>query len=62
MFFEASHFRCRKTIFDATKVIYNKYSYSISGLSREMMKIDDRDSAECQNREKRDITSINGIV
>ena len=62
MFFEASHFGCRKTIFDATKVIYNKYSYSISGLSREMMKIDDRDSAECQNWEKRDITSINGIV
>ena len=38
-------------IFDATKITYNKYSYSISGMSREMMKMDDRDSAECQNWE-----------
>ena len=27
-----------------------------------MMKMDGRDSAECQNWEKRDITGINGIV
>ena len=39
-------------IFDATKVTYNMYSYAISGMSREMMKMDDRDSAECQNWEK----------
>ena len=62
MFSEASRFGCRKTIFDATKVTYNTYSCSISGMSREMMKMDDRDSAECQNWEKRDITGINGIV
>ena len=49
MFFEASHFGCRKTIFDATKVTYNTYSCTISGMSREMMKIDGRDNAECQN-------------
>ena len=35
MFFEASRFGCRKTIFDATKVTYNKYSCTISGMSRE---------------------------
>ena len=29
-----------------TKVTYNKYSCVISGMSREMMKMDDRDSAE----------------
>ena len=27
-----------------------------------MMKMDGRDSAKCQNWEKRDITGINGIV
>ena len=48
MFFEASRFGCRKTIFDATKVTYNKYSCTISGMSSEMMKMDDRDSAEYQ--------------
>ena len=40
MYFEASHFECRKTIFDATKVTYSMYSYAISGMSREMMKMD----------------------
>ena len=54
MFFEASRFGCRKTIFDTTKVTYNTYSCSISGMSREMMKMDGRDSAECQNWEKKD--------
>ena len=48
MFFEASRFGCRKTIFDATKVTYSTYSCTISGMSREMMKIDGRDSAEYQ--------------
>ena len=45
MFFEASRFGCCTTIFDATKVTYNMYSCVISGMSREMMKIDNRDSA-----------------
>ena len=53
MFFEASHFRCRKTTFDVTKVTYNTYSCAIRGMSRESMKMDDRDSAECQNWEKK---------
>ena len=57
-FFEASRFGCRKTIFDATKVTYNKYSCAMSGLSREMLKMDGRDSAECQNWEMRDIIVI----
>ena len=48
MFFEASRFGCRKTIFDTTKVTYNKYSCTISGMSRDMMKMDVRDSAEYQ--------------
>ena len=54
MFFEASCFGCRKMNFDATKVTYNKYSCTISGMSREMTKMDGRDSAECQNWEKND--------
>ena len=45
-------------IFDATKVTYNTYSCAISGMSREMMVMDDRDSAECQNWEKRDKIGI----
>ena len=44
--------------FDAMKVTYNKYSCSISVMSREMMKMDGRDRAECQNWEKRDINVI----
>ena len=47
-FYEASRFGCRKSNFDATKVTYNTYSHSISGVSREMMKMDGRDSAEYQ--------------
>ena len=58
MFFEASYFGCRKTIFDATKVTYNMYSCAISDMSREMMKMDGRDSAEYQNWEKNDINVI----
>ena len=44
------------------KVTYNKYSCVISGMSREMMKMDGRDSAECQNWEKRDEIGIMEIV
>ena len=54
MFFKASRFGCRKLNFDATKVTYNKYSCFISGMSREMIKMDGRDSVECQNWEKKD--------
>ena len=54
MFFKASLFGCRNTNFDATKVTYNKYSCAISGMSREMMKMDGRDSTECKNWENRD--------
>ena len=32
--------------YDATKVTYSTYSYTISGMSREMTKMDGRDSAE----------------
>ena len=53
MFFEASCFGCSKTIFEATKVTYNTYSCAISGMSREMMKMDGRDNAECKNWEKK---------
>ena len=49
-------------IFDTTKVIYNMHSYAISGISREIIKMDGRDSVECQNWEKSDITGINEIV
>ena len=62
MFFKASRFECRKTIFDATKVTYNTYSCSMSGMSREMIKMEGRDSAECQNWEYKDIIGVNGIV
>ena len=48
-FFEASLFWCRIKNFDATKVTHRKYSCAISGMSREMMKMDGRDSAEYQN-------------
>ena len=42
------------------KITYNTYSCAISGMSREMMKMDNRDSAECQNWEKKDINVIFG--
>ena len=48
MFFEALRLGCHKTIFGATKVTYNMYSCAISGMSREMMKMDGRDSVEYQ--------------
>ena len=49
-------------IFDATKFTYNTYSCTIHGMSRESMKMDGRESAECQNWEKKDINVIFGIV
>ena len=49
-------------IFDVKKVTYNMYSCAISGMSREMMKMDDRDSAECQNWEKKDMDDIFEIL
>ena len=58
MFFEASRFGCRETIFDATKVTYSMYSCSISGMSIEKMKMDGRDSAEYQIWKLRDVKVI----
>ena len=49
-------------IFDAMKVTYIMYSCVISGMSREMMKMDGRDRAECENWETKDITVIFGNV
>ena len=49
-------------IFDAMKITYNTYSCAISVMSREMMKMDDRDTAGCQNWEKKDIMVILGFV
>ena len=48
MFFKASRFECCKTNFDATKVTYSTYSCTRSGMSREMIKMDGRGSAEYQ--------------
>ena len=61
MFFEAFRFGCRKTIFDATKVTNDTYSCSISGMSREMVKMDGRDNAECQNWEMKGRNGHYGI-
>ena len=49
-------------IFDATKDTYNTYSCFISGMSRKMMEMDGRDSAECQNWEKKDIMVIFKLI
>ena len=49
-------------IFVATKVIYDTYSSTISGMSREMVEMDGRNSAECQNWENRDKIGIMEIV
>ena len=62
MFFEASQFGCRKMIFVATKVIYDTYSGTISGMSREMVEMDGRNSAKCQNWEYRDKFCVMEIV
>ena len=49
MFFETSSIGCRKTECDVTKVTNNKFSCDTCCMSREMMEMDDRDSAKCQN-------------
>ena len=49
-------------IFDVTKDTYNTYSCAISGMSRESMKMDGRDSVECQNWEKKNIDDIFEIL
>ena len=49
-------------IFDAMKVTYNTYSCVISGMSREIMEMDGRDRAECQNWEKKNKMVIFGKV
>ena len=41
-----------------TKITYNMYSCAISGMRREMMKMDDRDRVECQNWGKKDKMGI----
>ena len=51
-------FGCRKSVFDMTKATYNTYSCTISGMSREMMKMDGRGSAEYQIWEYKDIMVI----
>ena len=61
-FFEAHSIRCRKTIFDVTKVTYNMYSCVISYMSREMMEMDGRDSAKCRKSKFGDIDGIIGFV
>ena len=48
-FFEAPSIGYLKTKFDVTKVIYDMYSYDTCYMSREMMEMDDRDLATCQN-------------
>ena len=40
-------------IFDVTKVTYNTYSCVISDMSRKLMKMKGRDSAKCQNWERK---------
>ena len=53
-FFEASRFECRKTIFDVKKVTYNMYSCAISCMSREMTKMNGRDSTKYRKSKLRD--------
>ena len=59
-FFEASSFGCRKTKSEVKKITYNMYSYDTCFTSREMMKMDGRDSAKCQKSKLRDIDDILG--
>ena len=47
-FFEAPSIECRKTTCDVTKVTYNMYSCDTCCMSRQMMEMDDLDSAKCQ--------------
>ena len=48
-------------VFDVKKVTYNKYSCDISGMSIEMMKMDGRGRAECQNWEMKGHNRLFGI-
>ena len=54
--------RVLKNDFRCMKVTYNMYSCAISGMSREMIKMEGQDSAECQNWETKDIKVIIEIV
>ena len=45
----------RKTIFDATKITYNKYSCAISGMSRKMMKMDGEIVPNVKTGERREL-------
>ena len=49
MFFEALSIGYRKTKYVVTKVTHNKYSCDTYCMSREMMEMDGRDYATCQN-------------
>ena len=49
MFFEAPSIGCCKTKFDVTKVTYIIYSCDTCCMSRDMMEMDGRESAMCQN-------------
>ena len=51
-FFKAPDIGCRKMTCDVTKVTYNMYSCDTCCMSREMMEMDDRDSAKCQKSRK----------
>ena len=60
MFFEASSSGCRKTKSEVTKITYNMYSCDTCCTSREMMEMNDRDSAKCQKSKLGDIDDILG--
>ena len=62
MFFKASRIGCRETTCDMTKVTYNMYSCDTCCMSREMMKMDGRGSAECQKSKNEDMIVIIEIV
>ena len=53
-FFETPSIGCRKTTCDVTKVTHYMYSYDTCCMSREMMEMDDLDSAKCQKPKRRD--------
>ena len=57
-FFEASHFGCRKTTCDVTKVTYNMYSCDTCYMSREMMEMEGLDNAKWQKSRGKNINVI----
>ena len=61
-FFEVSSIECHKTKCEVTKVTYNMYSCDTCYMSREMMKMDGRESAKCQKSKLGDIYDIFRIV